>query len=197
VRRVMGFLLGGLLFLPTAVWAKTVKTRCSSAHSVRLNGMELRSTSVIFNNGDLDNSTTIQRLTIRDFFGNVVHDSGPALGVLHPLNTDFDPDVDITVIPPGATFYIRTNHIWGNNPIPIALGGNSVGQSMSVTVEASKEGNPNLFVVGVRPRSRERIFDVSTGNFAEGKEASTNDGICFKVHRSKEQREDPGDASVE
>jgi hypothetical protein len=98
------------------------------------------------------------------------------------LNADFDPDVDITVIPPGATFYIRTNHIWGNDPIPIALGGNSVGQSMSVTVEASKEGNPNLFVVGVRPRSRERIAVLPPGSgFVEGRETSTNDGICFKV----------------
>jgi hypothetical protein len=118
------------------------------------------------------------------------------------LNTDFGQMQDITVVPPGAAFYIRTNHIWGDNPIPPLapgdLSNNFRGSSMSVTVKASKEGKKDLFVVHVRPRTRERIAVPPPGSgFAEGKETSSNSGTCFKVHQSEEQREDPGDDSVE
>jgi len=71
----------------------------------------------------------------------VVQDSGPAIGVPHPLNTDVVPAQDITVVPPGASFYA----------------GNQQGLSMSVEVEFSKEGRPDLMQVGASMRERRQL----------------------------------------
>jgi hypothetical protein len=164
-----------------AGWADAGKTRCTISHFVRNAGTNLRSAVLVFNNGDLENSVTIDRLTIRTFFGTVVHDSGPAVGILHPTNTDFPvaaPNgVDITVVPPGGNFYLRTNHIWGNSGLPT---GNEQGQSMSAVVEFSKEGNPDLFVVEAFLRGRQRLQDAS-GTSIEGNELSVDGSHCFRV----------------
>jgi hypothetical protein len=96
------------------------------------------------------------------------------------LNTDLTPPVDITTVPPNAAYYLHTNHVWGNNSIPDLLdgiNGNQRGQAMSVVVEYSKRGNPDLFVVSTRRRSRERI----DGPFpVEGRELSSNTGTCSR-----------------
>lgn len=186
MRRVMMLLLAGLLFVPTVAWAETeIETRtvrCGISHFVRNGGAEIRQAVVVFNNGDLVNPTTIDRITIFDFFGNVVHDSGPAIGVPHPLNTDFATPVDITVVPPGASFYLSTPHIvtggiaWDANSIPV-LNGNERGQNMAVVVQFSKEGASRLFQVHGRSRSRQRVAGQSFGTT----ELSSNVLFCFRV----------------
>lgn len=189
MRRVMTLLLAGLLFVSTAAWADEEihgrRVRCGISHFVRNNGTEIRSAVVIFNNGDVVNPAAIERITIFDFFGNVVHDSGPAIGVAHPLNTDFTPPVDITVVPPGAAFYLNTPQFvtggiaWDANPIPLP-NGNDRGQAMGVVVQFSKEGNPKLFQVHGRARSRQRV-QTSPGFFTQGTELSSNLLFCFRV----------------
>lgn len=189
MRQVMTLLLVSLLLVSTVAWAEgetdARRIRCGISHFVRNNGTEIRSAVVIFNNGDVVNPATIERITIFDFFGNVVHDSGPAIGVPHPLNTDFVPPVDITVVPPGAAFYLSTNLIvtggiaWDANPIPLP-NGNDRGQAMGVVVQFSKEGNPKLFQVHGRARSRQRV-QTSQGFSTQGTELSSNLLFCFRV----------------
>lgn len=182
MRRLVALVLAGLVLAPAAVWADgvTSRTRCSIPHFVRRNGTEIRTAIVVFNNGDPANPATIERLTIYDFFGIVVHDSGPAAGTPHPLNTDFTTPVDITTVPPGATYFLATNHIWGVNPIP-GSGGNERGQAMSVVVEVSKKGNPNLFSVRGRARTRERVQNPN-GGFTHGGELASNLLHCFTLN---------------
>ena len=190
MRRLLTMLLlSGLLLVPTSSWAFTGKVRCTVSHFVRNLGADLRSAAVIFNNGDPIHPATIQRLTFWDFFGVVVHDSGPAIGVSHPLNNDFPMTfpstvpvgaVDITVVPPLATYYLRTNHIWDNGSIGGTSIGNERGQAMSVVVEFSKEEDPKLFKVHVRARFRQLVA-LMGGGFREGPELSSNDSLCFEV----------------
>ena len=182
MRLTSALLLAGLLFVPPAAWAvaEIGKVRCTIPHFLRFpssSGTEIRSSVVVFNNGDLVNPTTIQRFTIQNFFGGVVHDSGPAVGVPHPLNTDFTSPVDITVVPPGATFYLTTNHIWDNTEV---TGGNEQGFAMSAVVEFSKEGGRDLFSVRGRARTRQRI-QISPGVFGQGIELSSNLLHCFTL----------------
>lgn len=196
MRRLLTMLLlAGLLLVPTTGWAFTGKVRCTVSHFVRNMGADLRSASVIFNNGDPINPATIQRLTFWDFFGVVVHDSGPATAFPHPLNTDFPVTfllpvpvvgaVDITVVPPEATYYLRTNHIWGNGSIGGTSIGNERGQALSVVIEFSKDGDPKLFKAHVRPRMRQLVALLpppgGPGGFREGSELSTNDSLCFEL----------------
>lgn len=180
--------LAAIFFVTSNAWAVTRSVRCGIGHNVRTlvtGGEEIRTAVIIFDNGDLQNATTIDRLTIRDFFGDVVHDSGPAIEVAHPLNRDFGPIQDITVVPPGASFYIATNHIWRASPIPEAstvpgIDGNERGFNMSVVVQFSKEEDPNLFRVHGRFRSRERV-KLPDGTFRMGTEFSSNDLFCFRL----------------
>jgi len=125
---------------------------------------------------------TIERLTYRNFFGDVVHDSGPAIGVPHPLNADFTPPQDITVVPSGATYYLSTNHIWGNNPIP-GPAGHAQGAGMSVVLEFSKAGAGDLVIVGSSTRDRQRFFIFTpTGPIpVQGTELSRSAGTCADV----------------
>lgn len=189
MRHVAMLLLVGVLFVPQAAWAAKGKVRCGLHHFVRVNGTEIRAGSIRLSNGDLVNSVTIERLTIYDFFGDVVHDSGPAIGVPHPLNTDTTLPTDITVVPPGANYFIRTNHIWGNNPIPDTGGkvGNQRGQLMGIVVEFSKSGQRKLFNVASAPRTRQRFFDGQI--FREGAETTLDSEPCFDV-RIREVDED-------
>jgi hypothetical protein len=187
-----------LLSIPTATWAGTVRMRCPVSHFKRAGGEEMRSASIRFNNGDPVNAATIERLTIYDFFGIVVHDSGPAIDVPHPLNTDIrtseEPEGwDITTVPPNATYYIRTNHIrakdgtlWDNDSIPDLGDGyprNTRGNLMSVVVEFSKRGKRDIFVVSTRPRSRQREVLITDSGpvFLERAERSSDTGTCFRL----------------
>ncbi|MES2353653.1 MAG: hypothetical protein V4568_04465 [Pseudomonadota bacterium] len=158
---------------------KTETFTCNVVHYVRKNVAELRSTSILIRNADLVNAVTINRLTIRNVFGTVVHDSGPAAGVPIPLNTDFSPDLDISVVPPGASYYLRTNNIWGNNSLPVSAGNNQAGQFMSATVQVSKNGKKNLVSVSTRPRARERI--VTATGAIEGIEHSSDSVTCTRI----------------
>jgi len=180
MKRIVMFFLSGLLLVPTTAWAESGKVRCTAAHYVRNGEQELQTTAIIFNNGDENNPVTIERITLWSFFGVVVHDSGPAIDIDHPVNDDFDIDNDITVVPPGATYYLRTNHIFGNDAIPPNLGGNKAGSPMAVVVEWSTKGKSGNFVVHVRRRARERV-NLGGGNFGEGAETISADSVCFKL----------------
>jgi len=199
--KLIVMLVIALLSIPTATWAGTVKMRCPINHFKRAGGAEMRSAAIGFNNGDPVNAVTIERLTIYDFFGIVVHDS---VAGSHPLNTDFSPPVDITTVPPNANYYIRTSHIrttngtlWDNDSIPDlgdGIDGNQRGQFMSVVVEFSKRGNRRLFVVTTRPRSRQREPNPNPNpppgfEFLERDERSSNSFPCFRV-RGRDKGDD-------
>ncbi len=201
--KLIVMLMLALLSIPTASWAGTVRMRCPLSHFQRSLRTEMRSAAIGFNNGDPVNAATIERLTIYDFFGIVVHDSGPAIGVPHPLNRDVRtsgaPDGwDITTVPPNANYYIRTNHIWGNNPIPDqsdGISGNRRGQFMSVIVEFSKRGKRRLFVLTTRDRARE-LEELNPGPppvFRERAERSSTPKTCFRVPRRDKGDDDDND----
>ncbi len=176
-RAILLFLVG--LIVPTAVSAATGAVRCTLHHFVRNSGTEFRGSGFVFNNADLNNEVTLERLTIRDLFGDVVHDSGPAIGVPHPLVSDLDPDLDITVVPPGATFFITTRNIFTVNPLP-GPDGNQRGFTMSGVVEFSKAGNPDLFLVHAIPRTRERV--LIGGVFRARAEINRHDSECIRLN---------------
>jgi hypothetical protein len=179
--KAIWFLALSLALAPAAVPAapKTQTLACNVSHFVRAGGLELRSTAILVHNYDSGNAATVERITIRNVSGALVHDSGPAAGVLIPLNTDFAVPLDITTVPSGASYYLRTNHIWGNNSLPAADGGNEAGQAMSAVVQVSKEGKEELLVVRTRPRSRERIITPTGAN--EGAERSSDSGSCTRL----------------
>jgi hypothetical protein len=183
-----------LLLLPPSASAQlfqgTGVIRCGWGHFVRNgridslpNAQELRLSAIFFDNGDPENSATIQRITIRDFFGNVVHDSGPDIGVPHPLNTDFSPPVDITVVPPLAAHYLVSTHIWGNNNVPDLASTNPSGRegfSLSITVHVTKPGRSALFAVRGRVLTRQRL-PAAAGGFFLGAETASNILGCFQI----------------
>jgi hypothetical protein len=122
----------------------------------------------------------ITRLTIRNASGDIVHDSGPAVSVPHPLNIDTVPAQDITTIAPGATHYLTTTHIWGNFPVPDpVLGRVGGGSSMSVSVEYFTEGKAE-FVITTGLRVRERI-QSSPGVFVQGQEKARTSRLCDQL----------------
>jgi hypothetical protein len=91
---------------------KVATYSCGLAHYLRPEFSEIRFSLILVRNVDPDNSATIERITIRDVHGNVVHDSGPRTGMPHPLNTDFSPALDVTVAPP-APLTISAHDISG------------------------------------------------------------------------------------
>jgi len=146
---------------------------CGAFHFIRP-GLEIGTTSINFRNADLENEATIERLTIRDSAGDVVWDSGPATGVPHPLNTDYVPPRNFTTIPPGASYYIATNHMWDNNVLPA---GNQEGQSLTAVVEYSKRGDPDLLFVGGSLCVRQ----LTTAGTPSGIEHSRVSATCARV----------------
>lgn len=167
-----------LAFLAFPTWAGADTARCAVSHFVRVGGTEIRSTSISLRNFDPTHAATIERITIYDFFGRKVHESvAPA----HPINTDIPGGVDITVVPPNANYYLRTNHIWGNNSIPDlgdGFDGNARGFNMTAVVEFSKPGNPKLFAVGTNTRARDRFANPPPGPVFEGAERAFSTGAC-------------------
>lgn len=179
MKRIAAVAFAALAAVPLSAFARNEALTCAGVHFVRAGGTEMRSTVVGFRNADLENAATIQRLTIRNFFGQVVHDSGPATGTPLPLNGAFPGGFDVTVVPPGASYFLATSDIWGLNPIP-GTGGNNQGFNLAITVEFSKAGKGELLMVGTRPRSRER-FVSPEGVASEGRELATNTGNCVGV----------------
>lgn len=181
-------IVAGALLFPALAVAATQTTRCYAGHFVRATGpaipdpggvapTELRSTVVFFNNGNLEHSAVVERLTVRSSTGVVLHDSGPKIGVPHPPNLG----VDITTIPPGGTFGFGTATLFGTGNPP---GGPAAGSGMSITVEMTTPGRPRLVVVHARENSRQL---VSTGDPAmpgplmQGPERSANASRCFRI----------------
>jgi hypothetical protein len=163
--------------------APTATVRCGAFHFVRTSptGNELGTTSISLRNAGTT-SVTIERFTVRNFFGDVVHDSGPAIGVPHPLNFDIVPAQDITTVPPGASYYLGTNHIWGNDSVA-GPAGNQQGFSMSVDVQYS--GGPKTDLrVGSSLRVRERIFVGSPSGPVptQGIEHSRSTAACGELN---------------
>jgi hypothetical protein len=183
-KSVLASSLAALLIAPLAALAapKTQTVFCGASHHVRVGGAEQISTALNFRNADLANPMTVDRITIRNVFGVVVHDSGPAAGTPHPLNTDFATPLDITVVPAGASYYLRTNMIWGNFSLPPASGGNEAGQSMQATVQVTKDGKKELATVGANVRARERVT-LPTGVVNEAAERSRNGVNCEVLGR--------------
>jgi hypothetical protein len=159
--------------------APTGTTRCYAVHFVRNGGDEVHFTVLFFNNGDLQNHAVVERITIRDDLGNTLHDSGPKIGTPHPFATAPIPPLDITNVPPGATFGLSTSDIWGFNSIP-QLGGGT--RSISMTAEVTKAGDPKLFTVHARQIARQRVV-LPTGATVAA-ERSNNDSTCFSVPRT-------------
>src|SRR5207245_11330343 len=96
-------LLASLLSVSTADAAQTTKVGCGAIHALRNSDSEILTGTISVRNNDLANAVTIDRLTYRHLFRDVLHHSGPAIGVPHPLNAAFTPRPDITVVPHGAT----------------------------------------------------------------------------------------------
>lgn len=179
MKRFAALAAAALAIAPVASYAGTQTVTCPAGHNLRAGGTEIRASGIGFQNADPVNPATIQRITIRNFFGDVVHDSGPAIGVLHPLNRDFPGGWDITVVPPGAAYYLSTNHIWGPADLPGDFRG---GFNMSITVQWSKEGKPDLFKVDAVQRVRERLSSPmpdGTIAFFEGAERVRTQLACF------------------
>jgi hypothetical protein len=97
----------------------------------------------------------ITRLTIRNFFGDIVGDFGEAAtsATTIPTNRDIGPsfNFDLTAVPPGANYYLTTSNIYGNTFLPTAQSG---GNNISVVVEFVTDGDPELFQVGGSLRVR-------------------------------------------
>jgi hypothetical protein len=182
---------GVLLLLPAVAFADTIVFRCHAPHFIRAifttpanpEPNELRITIVHFNNADLQHEAVIQRLTIRDAFGTVRHESGPAVGVPHPLNLGIQ---DITTVPPGGMFALATSDLWASSLPPFAvqppltlaqqfflLGG------LTMTVEVSKRGNPRLFAVHAAERVRQP--PLAGGALVAGAERSARSSTCFRI----------------
>ena len=176
--------LVGLFLVPVAADPAMGRFMCPNGHFIRAGGTETRETVYTFLNGSKIQPVTIERLTIRNAFGVVVHDSGPAIGVPHPLNTSFSPPEDITVVAPRQGVFIKTTQIWGLNPIPDLSGNpdNRQGFFGSAVVEFSAEGNDAVesFRVMAMRRIRERITR-SDGSLRQGAERTTTGNYCFRI----------------
>ncbi len=158
--------------------ANSPATRCYAAHIVRSAGTEMRFTVISLNNGDTQNAAVIERLTIRDGDGTVLHDSGPKIGIPHPLAQGTIPARNFTIVPPGAHFAISTTDIWGFGIVPTHAGrGNEL---ISMQVEVSKPGKRSLFQVSSREITRERVL-LPTGSFTVGAERAGTMAPCFPV----------------
>jgi hypothetical protein len=163
----------------------TGATRCYGTHFVRGApvGDEVRYTIIFFNNGDLEHAAVVERLTVRDDGGTIIHDSGRKTPTPLPLANAPIPRLDITTVPPGGTFALSTSDIWGFNDIPEYVGRGS--RSISITVEVSKAGDPKLLLVHARDFARERFFAGSPSAFTGlGDERTSNQAPCFSVPRS-------------
>ena len=94
------FLLGGLLLIPTAAWADTNITSCKGTHGITPGAQaQMRFTVFQFINFDLENPATIERVTFRNFDGEIIYDQGPNVEV--PVGAPAFDDLNVTPVPPG------------------------------------------------------------------------------------------------
>ena len=161
MRRMVLFLLGGLLLVPTAAWAATGRVECIAPHFVLHNGAELRWSILYFSNSDLINPTTITRLTFRNIFGDIVSDTGPDASPpsSHPPAPG-PPGTTISPVLPGGASTLITPNIFGE--FSIEEGANFKGIPLTVIVEYSKEGNAGRFFVRGTSVASKRIEDNGT-----------------------------------
>ena len=145
------------------------KVMCGAFHTPRTvangGGLELLDSSLRIRNGNIAKQTPVRitRLTYLDMFGEIVHDSGEAsaTGAPLPLNTDVPGGLDIAVVPPGASYYLTTSHVFGQviqpglSPVAILPFPPSRGNMMTVVVEFTTQGEPDLVVVGSGFRGRQ------------------------------------------
>src|SRR3989442_15049575 len=156
IRALFAALTMSLLFAtPAAAAAKSGRIVCGAVHTPRYSGTEMLDTTIGFRNANPDSSVTISHLTIRNSFEDVVHDSAPATPLPHPVNADYPGGLDVTTVPPLASFYLTTTHIWGLFPVPV--GPASGGVFLSAGVGFTPVGGPPLVCCGVPPRGRGRI----------------------------------------
>lgn len=182
MKAIAALSFSALALLPWTAFAKVEAVTCGIVHFVAAGGAEMRSGVIGFRNADLENPATIERLTIRNAYGQVVHDSGPATGTPHPLSRALLGVLDFTTVPPGASYFLTTQDLWGSFDVP-GSPAPSQGFSMSVTIEYAKEGKPGLLIVGTRVRGRER-FVSPEGFVSERMEHSGYSPPCVSVHSS-------------
>jgi hypothetical protein len=182
----------GVLLLPAVAFADTLTFRCHAPHQVRDLGpagpglppppTELRFTVFFFANGDLEHGAVIKRLTWRDGFGTVRHDSGPNSPTAMPHPLVFG--VNITTVPPGGNFIFATTTLWGLAQPPFApppsVGSGTFLTAGSMTVEVATE-NPRLFVVNARETVRARRTDPPEVPVSFGEERSSQVARCFRI----------------
>jgi hypothetical protein len=97
---------------------------------------------------------------MRNFFGTVVDDFGDGTpdGPIPPhRDVPGTPAFNITTVPPGASYYLTTTHIYGFSPFPGVAGG---GNSITATVEFTTTGDPDLVVIAGTLRTRALIVDA-------------------------------------
>src|SRR3989442_11197179 len=175
IRALFAALTMSLLFAtPAAAAAKSGRIVCGAVHTPRYSGTELRDTTIGFRNANPDSSVTISRLTIRNSFGDVVHDSGPATPVPHPVNADYPGGLDVTTVPPLASFYLTTTHIWGLFPVPV--GPASGGVFLSAVVEFTTVGDPPPvgFCAPLSGRARNQTLPGAGALFSGGGESRSH-----------------------
>lgn len=175
--------LACLLLLPTLGFANTQTTRCEAAHIVRPGANEIRFTVIFFNNGDRY-PAVVERFTVRDDAGNIIHDSGPKIGVPHPLSRAPIPPQDITTVPPYGTFTLSTLDLYEFNDVPQYVGRGN--RALSVTVDMATPGNPKGVVVHTRQFARERLVNPTTGMVVLGAERALTQTACFRVSELKD-----------
>jgi hypothetical protein len=176
---VLATVLGVVLTTPRASFAadderdggvvrRTVE--CGGFHLVRVNApanlSEVFTTNISVRNRNPHESVSIERITIHDIFGNPVFDAGAAAGSEIPLNTDLTPPLDVTVVPPDASYYLSTKHIWGLLPLPT---GNQNGFNLSLRIQYSTSGRSDLVAVVGSNVVRQRV-QVGPSAFIEGDE---------------------------
>ena len=157
-----------------------IRVICGGVHTPKPQSSEMFDTAVSIRNENLQKPADVRitRVTIRDFFGNVVSDFGeaatPASSI--PTNKDIPPsfDFDITTVPPGANYYLTTTNIYGNFFLPSPPGG---GNNISIALELSTSGDPDLVIVGGSLRVRELLFLGGT----QGTEHSRTGVTCQRV----------------
>jgi len=171
-------LLAFALALPGLASAGNDITRytCGGLHFTRtdgVGGLEIGTTAYSVRNLDTSEPVTWQRLTIRNLVGQTVHDSGPSTGTPLPLNLDIPGGLDVTSVPPGASYYLSTNHIFGNAAIPGAAGqGNALTAVIEVAIKHGK-------LVEVAQSIRERQLFTPVGAAPFQGQTRTRDGrLC-------------------
>ncbi len=153
--------------------ARSGKVLCGGVHTPRAGNTEIADTAISVRNAT-GTDVRITRFTFRDFFGNVAGDFGegadPATNL--PTNRDFSPPVDVTTVPPGASYYLATSHIFGTTFLPGPAG---AGNNISITVEFATEGDVDLAFVGGPLRVVELLGGLGGGR---GQEHSRSSIAC-------------------